>query len=83
MLMGLLIRWGNIKNKQKMEETKKNDETAQLGIGCVNNHLYIWAIIENIVTIIVTAGLFWFTKSEWCFLFLLNLNIIKTTFKRK
>ena len=49
----------------------------------VSNRLYIWAIIENIVTILVTAGLFWFTNSGWCFLFLLNLNSIKTNFKRK
>jgi len=66
-----------------MEETKKQDETAQLGIGGVSNRLYIWRIIENIVTILVTAGLFWFTKSGWCFLFLLNINNIKTIFKRK
>jgi len=66
-----------------MEETKKQEETAQLGIGGVSNRLYVWAIIENIITILVTAGLFWFTKSGWCFLFLLNLNSIKTNFKRK
>ena len=66
-----------------MEETKKQEETDQLGIGGVGNHLYIWAIIENIVTILVTAGLFWLTKSGWCFLFLLNINSIETNFNRK
>ena len=65
-----------------MEETKKQDEPAQLGIGGVSNRLYIWAIIENIVTILATAGLFWLTKSGWCFLFLINLNSIKTSLKR-
>lgn len=65
-----------------MEETNKQEETPQLGIGGVSSRLYIWTIIENIVTILVTAGLFWFTKSGWCFLFLLNLNSIKSSFKR-
>ena len=61
-----------------------NEERNQPScLGAVSNRLYIWAIIENIVTILVTAGLFWFTKSGWCFLFLLNLNSIKTNFKRK
>lgn len=62
-----------------MEETKKQDESAQLN----HTSLYIWAIIENIITILVTGGLFWLTKSGWCFLFLINLNIIKTSFKRE
>lgn len=39
---------------------------------------YTWAVIENIVTLLVTAGLFWATHSAWCFLLLLNLNFFKS-----
>lgn len=67
-------------NEKWYNETPQNPPLRK---GAVSNRLYIWAIIENIVTILVTAGLFWLTKSGWCFLFLLNINSIKTNFKRK
>jgi len=37
-----------------------------------------WVVIENVVTILVLAALFAYTKSAWCFLLLLNINFFKT-----
>jgi len=42
------------------------------------SNVYVWAIVENIVTVVVTAALFMFTKSGWVFLLLLNLNQFKS-----
>ena len=39
--------------------------------------VYVWVIIENIVTIIAASGLFILTHSAWSFLLLINLNFIK------
>lgn len=60
-----------------MEKTSKNNENSQSDIDSSNNCLHVWYIIENIVTILVTAELFWLTNSPWCFIFLLNMNMIK------
>lgn len=42
-----------------------------------NKNLIIWSIVENILTIIITAMLFYITKSLWVFLLLFNLNYFK------
>jgi len=42
------------------------------------NKIVMWAVIENIVTILIASGLFIYTQSAWCFLLLLNLNMFKT-----
>ena len=39
--------------------------------------IYKWAIIENIVIILVVAGLFILTESGWVFLLLLLINSFK------
>jgi hypothetical protein len=36
-----------------------------------------WVVIENIVVIIITAALFYLTRSAWVFLLLLCLNSYK------
>jgi len=43
----------------------------------MDKNLYKWGVIENIVIIIVTAVLFYITRSAWCFLFLLLINYPK------
>lgn len=43
-----------------------------------NNKIVKWVVIENVVTILVLAALFAYTKSAWCFLLLLNVNLFKT-----
>lgn len=57
-----------------MEEEKDNRITVNVN----NTAVYIWATIENMVTIGATCGMFIYTESAWCFLFLLNLNSIKS-----
>ncbi len=42
------------------------------------NTYIILGVVENIVTLLVTALLFWWTDSGWVFLLLLNINSIKT-----
>ncbi len=36
-----------------------------------------WAFAENVVIVLVTAVLFYATRSPWCFLCLLFVNIIR------
>lgn len=57
-----------------MEEEK--DTKIKLNVN--QNSVYIWAIIENMATIGATCGMYIYTESAWCFLFLLNLNSIKS-----
>lgn len=59
-------------NKITKEEEKPN-----------NCRLYMWGIIENIVTILAISGLFLWTGSAWSFLLLLNINTIKDAFKKQ
>lgn len=85
----LFVTVFNLKTKNKLlkkykmdqENNQKNNtlHTAdrKSNIGYWHDEVAIWAIIGNIITVLVTAGLFYFTRSAWCFLLLLTLYSIK------
>lgn len=61
-----------------MTENTTEEKDNRITVNVNNTAVYIWAIIENMVTIGATCGMYIYTESAWCFLFLLNLNSIKS-----
>jgi len=45
------------------------------------NKVIVWAIIENIVLLILVGFVFWLTRSAWVFLLLILINSPKTRVK--
>lgn len=63
-----------------MEENQFQEQNDQV-VSDNSTKIHVWNTIENITTITLTAGLFLYTRSGWCFLLLFNLNNFKSSFK--